>query len=78
MKNKMPFVYLLAMKPALAEAFSRAFRGAGGVEIAREDFASFMNGHSFVTGIVSPANRKEYLEEPQVKTFRTARQINLV
>ncbi len=52
----MPFVYLLAMQPELAEAFSRAFIGAGCVRIAREDFVSFMDGHPEVAGIVSPAN----------------------
>ena len=56
MKNKMPLVYLLAMQPELASAFAQAFSDAEDVKIAREDFASFMDGHPEVTGIVSPAN----------------------
>ena len=56
MQNKIPFVYLLAMQPELADAFSQAFSGVQGVEIVRTDFASFMDGHPEVAGVVSPAN----------------------
>lgn len=56
MKNKMPLVYLLAMQPELANAFAQVFSDADGIIIAREDFASFMDRHPEVTGIVSPAN----------------------
>ena len=56
MKHKMPMVYLLAMQPELASAFAQAFNDAEDVKIAREDFASFMDRHPEVDGIVSPAN----------------------
>ncbi len=56
MKNKMPLVYLLAMQPELASAFAQAFSDAEDVKVAREDFASFMDRHQEVMGIVSPAN----------------------
>lgn len=44
------------MQPELAIAFAQAFSDAEDVKIAREDFASFMDGHSEVSGIVTPAN----------------------
>ncbi len=44
------------MKPDLSDAFALAFNGVRGVEIVRTDFASFMDGHPEVEGIVSPAN----------------------
>ena len=44
------------MQPELADAFALAFNGVQGVEIVRTDFASFMDGHSEVEGVVSSAN----------------------
>ena len=54
--NKLPFMYLLAIKPDLADAFVLAFNDVRCIEIVRTDFASFMDGHPEVRGIVSPAN----------------------
>lgn len=45
MKNKLPFVYLLVMKPDLAYSFALSFSDVRCVEIVRTDFASFMDVH---------------------------------
>ncbi len=56
MARKVPHLYLMAMKAELAAAFSETFHNVGETEIIRDDFISFMDKHSFVDGIVSPAN----------------------
>lgn len=56
MNDRMPYLYLAAVKDELARAYEKTFAGVDRVEITRDDFASFMNRHPDVDGIVSPAN----------------------
>ena len=56
MTNRMPRLYLLAVRDELADAFRLAFADVENVEIIRDDFEHFMTTHDAVDGIVSPAN----------------------
>lgn len=56
MHDKMPFLYLLAVRDELAAAFRSAFADAENVIIVQDDFERFMASHPEVDGIVSPAN----------------------
>ena len=56
MSYHMPHLYLLALKPELADAFRLAFADVEKAEIVHEDFEHFMSAHPEVDGIVSPAN----------------------
>jgi len=53
---QMPFLYLLAVRDELADAFCLAFADAENVEVVQDDFERFMDSHPDVDGIVSPAN----------------------
>jgi len=52
----MPCLYLAAVKDELALAYAETFDGIDRVEIIRDDFASFMDKHPAVDGIVLPSN----------------------
>ncbi len=56
MKPTMPYLYLLALRDEVAEAFRQSFSDVEQAEIVQEDFAHFMDTHPHVDGIVSPAN----------------------
>lgn len=56
MCSKMPYLYLLAVRDELANAFRLAFADVEDVEIVQDDFEHFMAEHASVDGIVSPAN----------------------
>ena len=56
MSSRMPYLYLAAAEDKLASAYAEAFENVEQVEITRVDFASFMDTHPAVDGIVSPAN----------------------
>ena len=70
MHDQMPFVYLLAVRDELADAFRLAFADMENVIIVQDDFESFMASHPEVDGIVSPANSFGMMTGGLDKTLR--------
>lgn len=49
-------IYLLDINPKMTDAWLKLFKDEPDVEIVNEDFKFFMDNHTEVDGIVSPAN----------------------
>lgn len=70
MHYQMPFIYLLAVRDELADAFRSAFADIENVIIVQDDFESFIAAHPDVDGIVSPANSFGMMTGGLDKTLR--------
>lgn len=56
MRRNMPHIYLLDISEEMTRFFSRRFSGVEGVKVVQANFATFMDAHPEVDGIVDPAN----------------------